>query len=280
MAGNIINTTYPDILRKAGVHQTTASLPWLGPKLVHRITTATGATSTYVQRHGAKLKSFEIHNRAGSTINVGIGFRYANHIWKVGRYDGTTYTDITTNAQGRTAVAIQVTGADQTGMVILSQEKFDWVSADITTAETNAGGATTVDHVLRYSDPGGDSWITLAAASTYVDGWSTTDAVWGTGAKNFVWAAPSDWEKNVSNTGLPDGYYALHFQSAQREASDVAAVITGIEIGSMYAIDSLPDNSVWSEGNANYSSPYGDALVAFFGTAAAGNRVIAEVESA
>lgn len=279
MANNV-NVTYPDILRKAGTHQTTASLPWLAPSYTSRSAAQGGvAGSRYVQRCGATLKSFELHNRQGGNLNVGIGFRFANHIWRVGRYDGTTFTDITADAQDRTAVAIQVTGADQTGMVVLSQEKFDWVSADITTAETNAGGATVVDHVLQYSDPEGDGWITLAAASTFADGWSTTNTVWALAATNFVWAAPSDWGKTTTLTGLPDGYYALHFQSAQREANDVAAVITGIEIGSMYGIDTLADNGIWEEERLNWYVPYGDALVAFFSTAAAGNRVIAEIVS-
>ena len=282
-----VNVTYPVILRAVGFHGTDYGIPWTGPSFTHRtnprgaLGTVVDAGRTYEQRHGAIINSFELHTQGGA-INVGIGFRWAWHAYRVGRYDGTTYTDITSDAQRRVAVAIQVTGADQTGLVILSRDKFDWVSADITTAETNAGGSTVVDHVLRYSDQEGDGWITVAAASAFVDSWTTANAVWAAQANNFVWAAPSDWGKTQSTglNGLPGGFYALHMQSAQREASDVAAIITGIEVGKMWTIAALADNGIWEQENAGYYDPHGEALVAFFGTADAGNRVIANVESA
>ena len=281
-----VNVTQPGILRVAGQHGTDYGLLWTGPGYVSRSQpsrdsagTPLGATGYYNQRHGAIINSFELHTQGGA-INVGIGFRWAWHAYRVGRYDGTTYTDITSDAQRRVAVAIQVTGADQTGMVILSRDKFDWVSGDLTTAETNPGAD--VDHVLRYSDQEGDGWITVAAASAFADSWTTTNAVWAAGAHNFVWAAPSNWGRTQSTglDGLPGGFYALHMQSTARDADDVAAILTGIEVGTMWSIAALADNGIWEQENAGYYDKNGEALVAFFGTADAGNRVIANVESA
>jgi len=291
-----VNASHPDIFRKAGVHASDRSTLWTGPAYTHRsgggqhqltAGAALAAPTTYVQRHGARLKGFELQNRSGSTISAGIGFKFANIFWKAGRYDGTTYTDITDDAQRPTAVAVQVTGADQTGFVILSPTKFDFVTADFTTAETNAGGVTIVDHVVRYSnDAASQGWITVATTSVFLDDFTTADAVWSATAHTFIWNAPSDWGQVRSLqsgaptlTGLPAGYYALHFQSAQREASDVAAVTTGIEVGRMWAIESLTTNSIWEEETFNSWVPEADALVAYFGTADAGNRVQATVEA-
>lgn len=279
MALHKVNKTYPDILRRTAVHQTDTAMPWLGPEITNTTVSSTGTISRYTQRHGVRLKAFELHNRAAATINVGIGFRWADHTWIGGRYDGTTFTDITSSLQGTGTTTIQVTGADQTGLVILSEQPFAWMSTEVTTAETNAGGATTVDHVLRYSNTAGTGWITFAAASALLDQWTTTDAVWAAEVKNFVWTPPADWGKNVSLTGLPNGYYALHLQSAQREADDVAAVVTGFEIGSMWSIEGLADNGIWEQETANYDDPFGEGLVAYFGTANAGNRVIATIET-
>ena len=280
MAMNAINRTFPDILRRAGVHQTTAALPWVAPQYRNTAVNSAGVANTYAfPSPGARLKAFEIHNRSDSAINCGIGFRWANHCWEAGRYDGTTYTRLT-DLQTTTAVAIQVTGADQTGFVVLSDRQFDWVSGDVTTAETDDdGGGAEVDHVVQYSNAAGTGWTTVVAASTFVDSWTTANAVWSASAHNFVWAPPSDWGKNVSLTGLPAGFYALHFQSAQRAANDVAALVSGMEIGSMWSIDTLANNGIWEEEKADYDDPYANALVALFATAGAGNRVIATIET-
>ena len=279
MALQKVNALYPDILRRTAVHQTNTALPWLGPAFTNYSVNSVGTVNRYTQRHGVRLKAFEVHNRSGSNIHCGVGFRWANHTWMGGRYDGTTFTDITSTLQGTGTTTIQVTGADQTGLVILSEQPFSWMSTEVTTAETNAGGVTVVDHVLRYSNNAGTDWVTFDANSAFVDNWTTTNAVWAAEVKNFVWAPPVDWGKSVSLTGLPNGYYALHLQSAQREASDVAAIVTGFEIGSMWTIDTLTDNGIWEQEKANYDDPFGEALVGFFATANAGNRIIATIET-
>lgn len=275
-----INRSYPDILRKVGVQQTQNSLLWIAPGYRHDTVSSAGVSNRYAfASTGARLKAFELHNRTAGNANVGIGFRWANHYWQAGRYDGTTYTRLT-DLQARTATAIQVTGADQTGFVILSDRPFDWFSGDVTTSETDDDAGGEISHTLRFSNYAGTDWVTLNAASPYIDNWTTAAAAeWTTGARNFVWARPADWGLSTGLTGIPNGYYALHMQSTGRQASDVAAVVTGLEIGAMYALDTLGTTGVWRQETADYDDPYADAMVAFFGTADAGNRVSATLET-
>ena len=284
MATKNVNVTAPNILRLATEVQTDNGLLWTPPVYTHRIgqseAGSTGSSSSS-QRHGMMIRSFSLQNAAVAGA-VGIGWRFVNHSWEAGRYDGTTYTKLP-NLQTRTATAIQVTGADQTGFVVLCREKPGWIAVNISTAETNAGGTTIVDHTVQYSAVSG-AWTTYSSGS-FADDFTLTDTVWSATIKQFVWIPPTAFVVTDSHTGLPAGFYALRFTSAQREASDVAALATGIECGAFAAfLISLAQNGVYEEDpvgieNAYYSQ-YGDGLVAYFDTANAQNIVTAAVESA
>lgn len=276
MARNV-NATYPSILRATGDVQTDNGLLWTPPSWSNQV----GAGARSAQNIGMMIRSFSLQNLAAAGP-VGLGWRFVNYIWIAGRYDGTTYTDATSLYQARTSTAVQVVGADQTGFIILSRQKFGWVSANFDTAETNAAGVTTPDHLVKYSAAAGA--FTTATAGLE-DDFTQTDVVWPTGIKNFVWMPASDWVVTNTHTGLPAGYYAMYFTSAHREANDVAAKVTGIEIGGFgELLNSLAQNGIFEEDpvgpDTSYYTPWGNGLVAYFGTANAGNLVSAQVETA
>jgi hypothetical protein len=278
MGANIVNQGYPNILRLGGAagtahHQTDKGLLWVPPAYSHRFSPDAAFTS---QRKGASVKSFTLHNRSGGACSVGIGFRLHNSVWIGGRYDGTTYTDLTSTLQAQSAATLQVggAGADNTGFVILSRVKFDWVSVNLTTAETNAGGATVPDHGVTYSLAAG-AWGTMATTTAFVDDFTLTDTVYTAACKNLVWPKADLWMPTDTHTGLGKDYYAMYFTSAHREANDVAAIATGVEIGTMFATESLIDNGEFSM-DGEWFHESADGVVAFFGTAAAANRVYAE----
>lgn len=274
---NVINATYSPVLRTAGWHQTDDGLLWVPPGI--RLSNALG-TARQTFRDGIRIRRFELHNRSGGAASVGIGFRQANRHWIMGRLssDGTTFTDLTSSAQSTGTTTLQVAGADQTGFVVGSVVPFDWVSVNITTAETDAGGATVPDHAVQYSNTAGDGWTNLGTNAATTDGFTTTNAVWAAAVTNFVWHKPADWG-DWTSTVLPTGYYYLRFTSAEREASDVAAVATGIELGTLLHIEALADNGVWEMEHVDFWDVRADGVVAYFSTANAGNRVYGEVES-
>jgi len=272
-----INKTYPPVLRTAGWHQTDTGLLWVPPSYQARFD-ANAARVT--QREGIQINRYELHNRSGGSASVGIGFRLANRHWIAGRLsaNGATYTDVTSTAQSTSTTTLQVAGADQTGFVLGCRVPFDWASVNITTAETDAGGATVPDHAVQYSDSAGTDWTALGANAATTDGFTQTNTVWAAAVTDFVWHKPADWGAWTGGT-LPNGYYYLRFTSAQREASDVAAVATGMEIGILLSIEALADNGVWEVEQAEFYHFKADGLVAYFSTANAGNRVYAEVEA-
>lgn len=267
---NVINASQSWILRSASQHQTSTGLLWQPPPMV--------IGGTTVHRKGATIVRYDLQNRAAGTYGMGIGFRYRNAIWQFGRLsaDNATYTDLTSSAQSSSTTAtLQVAGADQTGFAIGCTKPIGWFSVNITTAETNAGGATVVDHAVKYSKGAALSDATSGVA--ILDDFTADNTVLDAAVHNFVWMPPADWTPSAALGGLPDGYYWLVVTSAHREADDVAAVATGVECGSLYCRESVADNGILAAEKVQYYEPDADAVVAFFQTANAGNAVYAEV---
>jgi hypothetical protein len=270
--GNNVNAAYAPVLRTAGYHQTSNGLLWLAPGIVSRGTDG----STSVQRSGAIIRSFELENRSGGVAACGIGFRLANRSWIMGRYNaaGTTFTDLTSTAQSTSSVTLQVTGADQTGFVIGCRYKFDWVSVNITTAETNPAGD--VAHTVAYSNLAGTGFTTMTANTPVTDGFTLTNTAYAAAVTNFVWQSPEAWGAWTS-TVLPQGYFYLRFTSVGRDAGDVAAIATGIEIGIGKFREGVDDNTIYASEKESFFHPEADGLIAYFSTANAGNYVQADV---
>lgn len=275
-AANVINATYAPVVRTANWHQTDTGLLYIPPaiKLWSPPSSLNVSTSTN-WREGLMVRSFELHNRSGGAASVGIGGRIANRHWIAGTLtsDGATFTDRTSGYQSTTETIFGADADVNDGVVILSRVKFDWVSVNVTTAEVDGGAA--VDHTVQYST--GATWSNAGANMATTDNFTLTNTVYTAAVKNYVMFAPADWSVTAGNGGTPNGYYGIHFTSAQMGAGDTAALVTGIEIGNMFVMEALADNGVWQIENVDYWMPYCDSIVAYFSTANAGNRVYAEV---
>jgi len=274
---NNVNASQPWILRYAGYQQTDTGMLWVPPNMRMRFESQSNFSDN---RNGCTILNWELQNRSGGTASCGVGLRLANEAWIMGRLNaaGTTFTDLTSSAQSSTAtVTLQVTGADQTGFVLGCKVPFDWVSVYITTAEDNAGGSTVADHAVYYSNAAGSDWTAVDSNSILTDDFTLTNTVWTAAVKEFVWQKPANWGKWTS-TILPAGYWYLRFTSAHREASDVAAIATGIELGVGRFREGIADNSIYASETEQLYSEWGNGLVAYFSTANAGNLVSALVE--
>jgi hypothetical protein len=272
-AANNIRVFYSDVLRKAGYQQTDNGLLYIPPtiKITSPPNTLQKTTALY-WREGIWLRSWDLHNRSGGAANLGIGGRLNNRWWIAGRLsdDNATFTDFTSSVQSSTATSTWgVDGADQTGVTLLSRLPFDWISAYVTTADTG-----TPTHSVYYST--GSTWTALQANQFYTDTFTTSGAAWGLGVLNFVWQRPYDWTLTAGNGGVPDGYYAIRIKCAGKAGGNVAAVITGAEIGQMLSVEGIPDNGIWGDDVIDFWMPGADGVVAYFSTANAGNRVYGE----
>lgn len=267
--------SYPDVLRAINTQGTDTGILWAPPgiKVWPHPSLADVQPTPYVCRDGILLQSYEIHNAAADGTDVGIGFRLGPSHWRIGRLsaDYATYTDLTASAQARSAITLQVAGANQTGFVMLFDRRVHWVSLTITTAETNAGGSTVADHAVQYSDAAGTGWTVTTAGKT--DDFTKTNEVWGTGLTQFVWKPPAIWGKTTALGGVPSGWYALSFTSAHREASDVAAVATGVECGTLLIYENANQYTVVADERAAMAEFSADAIVAYFSAANADNAV-------
>ena len=279
---NIINATYAAVTRTGGAagtawHQRTTGLLWQPPGFTNKAWDGASGHTAFVQREGFTIQRFEVHNRSAGTIAVGIGGRLANRHWIAGTLtsDNATFTNRSVGYQAQTATIFGADAAANDGVCILSRVKFDWVSANLTTAEVDAGAA--VDHTVQYST--GATWTTVGANIATTDDFTLTNTVYTAAVKNFVMFSPADWTLTAGLGGVPDGYYGILFTSAQMGAGDTAALVTGVEIGQALIVEGVVDNGVWEQENVDYWLPNADGLVAYFATANAGNRVYAEVES-
>ena len=280
-AANVINSTYAAVTRTGGAagtawHQRDTGLLYVPPsiKLTSQPSSA-GITTVYNFREGLWIRNFELHNRSGGTIAVGIGGRIANRNWIAGTLtsDNATFTDRTTGYQAQTATIFGADAAVNDGVCILSRVKFDWVSVNLTTAEVDAAAA--VDHTVQYST--GATWTTLGTNAATTDDFTLTNTVYTAAVKNLVMFSPADWAVTAGLGGVPDGYYGVLFTSAAMGAGDTAAIATGIEIGNALVIEGLADNGIWEQEHVDYWMPYVDGITAYFATANAGNRVYVEV---
>lgn len=276
-AYNSINSAYPYLIR--GTHQqTNTALLYRTPS----ISTSGGNLP------GLALGMFSLHNRSAATCAVGIGVRIPNAFWKAGQWTDatTTYVDDTTAAQDTTTndFPMETAATADDGHVILSRVPFNAVSYNISTASVKG---TTVARAVRFSDSTGAAWGTAPTNLFAQTGLSDDMA---TGENIVVFAPPLDWGKSTTalGTGILAGYYAMNMRAT--DAPDTtAALAKAIEIYHLYfPTEGLADNGTFVEQFAmgemmmaqdGVEGLYGDALVAFFGTLNAQNRVSAQVRA-
>ncbi len=278
-----VTRAHPYRLLGPGNQQADTGLLYTPP----RIRQSSPTSTTTVLLEGLGLGSFELQNRAGATISVGIGCRLPNRLWIAGQWDddaATPYTDDTTDAQdtgtGDFLLEGTAPGNNNDGFVIASLEPFNAVSIDVGTA---SAGTDDIARAVRYSNSTGDGWTVL---SNFYDqtGASTHLAATGTTAANealIVFDVPSDWGKIAAGglSGIPAGYYALNVR-ATAAPTTTAAVADALAICRLYFIQEVvTDNTTVFRDFAGKDRRlrYGNGLVAYFGTANAGNHVSAEV---
>ena len=275
---NTVRDSYPIILRST-YQQTTTGLLWQPPSWKHRTIGTNRVVSDFTSQEGIRLHKFELTNRAAASINLGIGFRIANRFWIGGAWTTAAFVIDTTDYQdaGTSDFILEAAATNDDGFVIACPFKFDWVSLKVGTAGVDGAGAA--DHAVTYSNVAGTGWTALGSSATFTDQFTTTNTTYSTGALEFVWSPPMDWGKVTSLSVIPAGYYALKI--AATTAVDTTAALGSVcEIGVMpFVQEGLADNGIYS-GEVNYTCHEADALVAYFSTAAAGNQVYAECETA
>ena len=275
MAWNYVNKLHTVILRSTNQQSATdAGLLYVPPSF-----TQPGAPpGRDVQRMtGLIIRRAELLNITAAT-DLGLGFRIANRYWRAGNTDGTTFTEDTADAQDLGAsdftIGANTAAGNTTNFTVLSTIPFDWVSINIGTAEVD-DVPTAIDHSLQYSNSAGTGWTAYTAG--YLNNFELTNTVLATGAREFVWTAPSDWGKVVSLAGLPTGYYAWSITTAGATAGDTAALGTAMEIGTMRTVTAVAANTLYAFDFAQMLLAEADAVVAFFDQANANNRVTVEV---
>ena len=282
-----VTRAHPYRLLGPGNQQSDTGLIYTPPTITQMAVGGTPQSRTTALLEGLGLGSVELHNRSAATISVGIGVRLPNRLWIAGQWDddaATPFTDDTTDAQdtgtGDFVLEATAPGNNNDGFVIASREPFNWVSIDVGTA---SAGTDDIARAVRYTNAAGDGWTTLSNFYAQ-DGAATHLAATGTTAANeylIVYDVPSDWGQVATGglSGIPAGYYALNVR-ATAAPTTTAAVADALAIGRLYFIqEGVTDNSTVFRDYAGKDRRmrFGNGLVAFFGTANAGNHVSADV---
>lgn len=276
-AANNVNKSQAYALRGTN-QQTDVGLLWIPPSLkVWGPPSSTGVTSFVDFREGIYARSWELLSRNASNA-CGIGGRLANKYWIAGkRIAAGTYTDATSGVQAATAdILVLSTTTNNDGFMIGSLVPFNWVSVNVTTAETGSAPV----HNIYYSTGAGATWTAFAATQAITADTGavlTNSANWAAGEIFTCFAVPSDWvvSKGLA-TGFPDGYYAINVR-ATTASGTTGAKSGGIEIGLMEAVSVIGAGGIWEVETGDYWMPRCDGLVAMFLVSTVPNRICAEV---
>ena len=258
--------------------QTDGGLLWIPPTMkIGSPPSNLGVTTSAWIREGIVLRNWELLSRNANNA-CGIGGRLANRWWICGkRVAAGTFTDATATVQNLTAsAAILSTTTTNDGFIIASRVPFNWVSANVTTAESG----TAPVHNIYYSGGTGATWTAFAATQALTGDTGavfTNSANWATGEVFTVFAKPSDWvlTKGMDASSVPDGYYAINIRSTTASGT-TGALATGIEIGQMQAISTIGAGALWEVEKITYPMHQCDGAVAMFLVNTVPNRVYAE----
>lgn len=199
-------------------------------------------------------------NSAGSAINVGIGYRVPDAIWKGGRWldaASTKYTDDTTDAQSSATGDFALgTTTDNDGFVIQASVPFNLVGITVSTAASGGGAA-----VYTYKYYNGSSWATL---NTFA-----VPDLTSTGDQYLVFLTPADWAKGgATDDGIDSDKYAIRVNWANHPTTAAVASIAWVTAFIDF-VENLADH------NQNYlpatmgelTLPHGASLTGYFSTA-------------
>lgn len=283
---DFIDVGYPFRLRGAGNTQNDVGLVY--PPVQHTLTSVVGgggpSVASQVRLGQITVGGFSLHNRCGTTAAVGIGVRIPNGLWQAGQWVDatTTYTDDTTDAQddGGSDFPLE-TLTDNDGIVIMSRVPFNAISIDVSVTSSSAAPvrairySTIVSGTSAWGGPIVNAYSSVATTGQYVITGTTH-------ANEGVWAfnLPADFTATtgldgVLGTGIRTGMYAMNLRATTAPTA-VAGVADSISLYRLHFLtESLADNGVYEAffgASEGAMLPEGDALVAFFETANAGNR--------
>lgn len=272
---NSVDTAQSFKLR--GTYQgTNDGLLFTPPSLSQRAVGGTPQSRSTALLEGLALGYVSLHNRSGSTIAMGFGVRLPNRLWIAGQWDdseATAFTDDTTDAQdaGASDFALETANVASDGFVIASSVKFNALS--INPGTSSAGG---VVRVARYTNLAGDGWTNFS--NLYQHDAATANYTAGSESV-LVFPDQVDWGVTQSGglSGIPAGYYAVNVRATTPPTT--AGLATALEVLKLYMLnEGVADNGTLERPEAvPLRMPSGDGLVAFFGTASDGNRVLAQV---
>jgi hypothetical protein len=219
---------------------------------------------------------FDLLNRSGFALTVGLAGRLPISLWKAGQVTtGNVFTDDTTNAQSNNnnAFNLGTDGQVNSGIILLCRVPFNVISVVTTTQAT---ATTTFD--IAYTAAAG-VWTTIANSLIAPD-WQQV-----AGEQLATWPMPgSDWVVGVAGhaTNYPvdaPGWYGIRIRELANNTAAGKAMVVVMGV-SRYGITGLADKATESVNPALGEleiPPQCDALAAFFSTAADGNRVTARV---
>ena len=230
-----------------------------------------GATTVRTVAAGkmTMLRYAELYNATGGAITVGLGKIVETANWIAGQWDdgagGSDFTDDTTDAQdaGADDFALTGTGAGDDGYVIGATEIFSMVRFTIGVAE--AGAPT-----YAYDYWNGSAWSTLTLVDTPTYTNDSTD-------EYLTFVPPSDWTALASaEEGIPAGNYAIRCKATTSPST--APLVTIMYVSHPFAwLKKAPTvaSVTWNLNDAVLSlNAAGEDLIAYFGSANAGNRVM------
>lgn len=207
-----------------------------------------------------------LENNSGGAIDVFIGYKHVNSMWKAGQWVNatTTFTDDTTDAQSAATGDFPVTTTtNNDGFIIGSNLKFNLIGMTVSQAQAGAP-------VYAYEYWNGSAWTVIPAGAI-----KETPASFTVADQFIVFQAPHDWAKGGSGTGVDQTRYNIRMRATT--APSTAVIASVLWIGTSIAMkESLANNTKFSidQVNTELVLPGGCGLLPYFGgTASAANMV-------
>lgn len=207
-----------------------------------------------------------LENNSGGAIDVFIGYKHANSMWKAGQWVNatTTFTDDTTDAQSAATGDFPLTTTTvNDGFIIGSNVKFNLIGITVSTAQAGAP-------VYAYEYWNGSAYVALAAGSIKESPASFTAA-----DQFIIFMPPHDWAKGGSGTGVDQTRFNIRMRATT--APTTAPIADILWLGTSIAMkEGLANNTKFSIDlvNTEIVLPGGCGFLPYFGgTASAANMV-------
>ncbi len=222
---------------------------------------------------GIAVGAAMLHNRSGSTIQVGLAARFPAGIWEAGQVAASgAFTDDTTDAQDADTgdFPLHDRADSGSGFLVGCDVAFNILGI----VQSAAGDQTTPVKIVEYWN--GSAWTDIVASLLIDD----TLIGGGTGEKVLCFPLPSDWQKGGSGTGVNANRYNLRVRHTTAAAGTANPVASQIFLGfAKMQLEGLANNQTVSliRDHEYCFPPQGDALFPVFSTAHRANTVEVDV---